>query len=256
MDTSAMRVVVPVAGLWTSRDAPRTVDEPAVANVPDLEAWLSAMDAEGPDGANGRGGLVDRLETQVLRGEEVVVVSAGGSLGLSGDSVDGWVQVVCPAQTTTKDVRGYPGWVRAAHVAATVGAQDDLEPLQPTAVPGAEDFLAAARSYGSAPYLWGGLTRDGIDCSGLVHLALRELGVLVPRDAADQQSAVPALDASCVRPGDLYFFARDGQPAHHVGIVTDAGSMIHAPMTGAVVVEERLDEERLATLCGAARIFP
>ena len=83
-----------------------------------------------------------------------------------------------------------------------------------------------------------------------------DLGVVVPRDAGDQQRALPEVGLADARPGDLYFFARAGRPAHHVGVVTAPMRMVHAPETGAVVTEEDVSPVRRATLVGAARPLP
>ena len=77
-------------------------------------------------------------------------------------------------------VYAYPGWVRT----------DALEEGEGEVVTdSAGPPLEVARSYLGAPYLWGGMTEAGIDCSGLVHMAYRRTGRLVPRDAHDQDAA-------------------------------------------------------------------
>src|SRR5207247_1259750 len=75
----------------------------------------------------------------------------------------------------------YPGWLRAE----TLDGVTDEDWL----VVCLGDPVEEARSYLGAPYEWGGLTEKGIDCSGLVHMAYRRLGRLVPRDADQQEAA-------------------------------------------------------------------
>jgi len=108
------------------------------------------------------------------------------------------------------------------------------------------------RRFVGRPYLWGGLGSWGTDCSGLVHLAYRSLGLVVPRDASDQHAA----SRPVARPqsGDLYFFAHDGQAAHHVGIATGDGRILHAPGSDRAVEEVTLPPDRAASLLGAGRI--
>ena len=148
---------------------------------------------------------------------------------------------------------GQPGRLDVADVvyrpgAFTTGADPDA-------------VAAVARRFVGLAYLWGGTSGWGIDCSGLVHLALRVHGVAVPRDAHDQHSAMAAVALDDVRPYDLLFFARPGQPAHHVGFATETGPagqlrMLHAPESGQLVEEALLAADRRETLAGAARIRP
>jgi cell wall-associated NlpC family hydrolase len=160
--------------------------------------------------------------TSLAVGEEVLVVEAQGN----------WTRVLAPDQPSHLDPAGYPGWVRTDALAA-------------------DDPLAVARGFLGTPYVWGGLGQDGLDCSGLVHLSFRAIGVRVPRDAADQAAAAtPVQDP---RPGDLYFFGRDDEPVSHVGFVTELG-ILHASDTASAVVEEPLADERRATLLGAGRL--
>ena len=97
-------VCVPVATVWRSPESPREIDEPATRDIPDVAVWATAMDAET------RLGLHGRTETQLLMGEPVIVLAEH----------HGWSQVVAPWQPSSADERGYPGWVRSAHLAQPV----------------------------------------------------------------------------------------------------------------------------------------
>jgi cell wall-associated NlpC family hydrolase len=236
MPTSTV-VTVSATMLWREPTSPRDLDAPAVADHPDVVAWLAGLDAV----EDGRIALHGRVETQLVLGEPVQVIGTR----------EDWRQVVCPWQPSSTDPRGYPGWIPAAHLgqadtAGSAGPTADAEVTGPA-------LLARARQHLGLAYLWGGMSTYGLDCSGLVHLSLRTLGLLVPRDAHDQQDAATPVSLDAVRPGDLLFFARDGQPAHHVGIATGDGRMLHAPETGAVIVEEPLTPERRTSLSGAGR---
>ena len=259
-DVSTRRyVTVPVTTLWTSPTAPREIDAPAVASPPDVEAWLADLDA-----AEERLGLHGRVLTQLELGEPVDVVddadNPDGTDGTDHTADARWLQVVAPLQPSSLDARGYPGWVLAAHVGAgspghsplgaTAGSASTVADLEVDA----DEFISTARQHLGLPYLWGGMCDAGLDCSGLVHLSLRRLGVVVPRDADDQYDACEPISAADARPGDLFFFAHEGKRPHHVGIVTGPGRMLHAPQTGARIVEEDLSEARRDTLIGAGRL--
>jgi cell wall-associated NlpC family hydrolase len=88
------------------------------------------------------------------------------------------------------------------------------------------DFVAVAERFLGVPYLWGGKTSLGIDCSGLVQIALTASGVACPRDSDMQEqalgAALPINDLAGLRRGDLIFWKG------HVAIVRDEGSIVHA----------------------------
>ena len=105
----------------------------------------------------------------------------------------------------------------------------------------ARDFVEVAERFVGVPYLWGGRTRIGIDCSGLVQMALMAAGHEAPRDSDMQQAEigsevlVPAsLDG--LQRGDLVFWPR------HVGIMIDGVMMVHANAHHMAVVSETLPE--------------
>jgi len=105
------------------------------------------------------------------------------------------------------------GYVPAVHL-APVGRHE-------------RDFIAVADRFVGAPYLWGGKTVFGVDCSGLLQVALTACGVVCPRDSDMQEEAVGAaitVDAelSGLQRGDLIFWK------DHVAIIRDRASLIHA----------------------------
>lgn len=106
--TDVREVAVPVATVWTSADAPRDLDAPATADLPDPAGWVATLDAEGT--AERRLGLHGRTLSQLLLGEPVQVLEEHGD----------WARVAALWQDSSNDERGYPGWVRRAHLDAPV----------------------------------------------------------------------------------------------------------------------------------------
>jgi cell wall-associated NlpC family hydrolase len=104
-----------------------------------------------------------------------------------------------------------------------------------------ENLVATARMFFGVPYLWGGTSSKGFDCSGFASTVFWLNGTLLPRDAGQQWDVGEAVDTSAgfdaVRPGDLVFFG-DGESAggrprvDHVGISLGGGTFIHAPSSG------------------------
>jgi gamma-D-glutamyl-L-lysine dipeptidyl-peptidase len=232
-------VRVDVATMWSRPTAPRALDASATADEPDMCAWTSALDVDA------RLGLHGRTETQLLRGEPVEILEEGSA---------GWVRVAAPWQPSPKHPRGYPGWVRSAHLAPEAAAAARTPPPQ---VLDAEPVAITdwARRFVGLQYLWGGLSRYGLDCSGLVHLTFREAGLVVPRDASAQHAAARPVPLGEERTGDLYFFAGDDGRVFHVGFVTGRLRMLHAPETAQRIEDAPLAADRQATLAAAGRFL-
>jgi cell wall-associated NlpC family hydrolase len=90
-----------------------------------------------------------------------------------------------------------------------------------------------------APYLTGGRSPAGFDCSGFVWYVFDRQGVPMPRTVAEQWRTGRAVRRERIEPGDLVFFDTSGRPATHVGIAVGAGGFVHAPSSrGEVRVEQ------------------
>ena len=105
-------VRVPVATVWTSPEAPRELDACAVADLPDMTAWIAELDAEGT--MERRHGLHGRTLTQLLLGEPALVLEERGE----------WARVAALSQRSSAHEEGYPGWVRRAHLGRPVDRAD------------------------------------------------------------------------------------------------------------------------------------
>lgn len=91
-----------------------------------------------------------------------------------------------------------------------------------------EMVIKLANKFLFSPYLWGGRSPFGLDCSGFVQVVYKMVGIQLPRDAKDQIYEGDVIDfISQVKPGDLAFFSKEGR-VHHVGIILDNQRVIHA----------------------------
>jgi peptidoglycan DL-endopeptidase CwlO len=94
--------------------------------------------------------------------------------------------------------------------------------------------VSIAQRYLGVPYVWGGASPSGFDCSGLAMYCYAQVGISLSHGATDQQRASHPVPLNALLPGDLVFFG-SASYSHHVGIYVGGGQMIDAPHTGAVV---------------------
>ena len=99
----------------------------------------------------------------------------------------------------------------------------------------AQQIVSAAYSFLGIPYVWGGTTTEGFDCSGMVQAAHAAAGISIPRVSWDQGAAGVEVSASEALPGDIVYYG------WHVGIYIGNGQMIHAPEEGDVVKISTVD---------------
>ncbi|MEE0546874.1 MAG: NlpC/P60 family protein [Peptococcaceae bacterium] len=92
-----------------------------------------------------------------------------------------------------------------------------------------EQIVETAMKYIGVPYVWGGTSPSGFDCSGLVQYVYAENGISIPRVTYTQQAAATPVSFSDLQPGDLVFW---GGSAYHVGIYIGDGKYIHSPAPG------------------------
>ena len=181
---------------------------------------------------------------------------------------------------------GYLGWIStdAIRVMDGTGFEHALDPTSewkratptfeshatvPSSIPSSTmkqlAIISQAQLLLGTPYLWGGKTPDGIDCSGLVQSTFAKHGILLPRDA-DQQANVGRLVATrwfkdALLPGDLLFFVSPKRGnVHHVAIYLGAGKYIEAAgkdvhVSSMTPGDEEYDAERVATFGWARRVI-
>jgi peptidoglycan DL-endopeptidase CwlO len=111
--------------------------------------------------------------------------------------------------------------------------------------------VGVAMQFLGVPYVWGGASPSGFDCSGLIMYAYAQIGVSLPHHAASQYAMGSPVSRDALEPGDLVFFNGLG----HAGIYIGGGQFIHAPHTGDVVKISSLSDSWYAsTWVGARRL--
>jgi gamma-D-glutamyl-L-lysine dipeptidyl-peptidase len=274
-------VNVPVATVWTTPDSARDLDAPAVSNPVLIKEWLGSLTNET------RLALCDenRIQSQALFGQEVLVI----------EEEEGWSHVIVIDQPSSKDERGYPGWIPSIQISKNIDriegdsfaivkveftdlvTEDDIKELELSFLTSlsiekeegdrlavctplgtryvrredvyissaavsdqlgsGHDIVRAGEAFLDLPYLWGGMSSYGFDCSGFSYSMCKANGYVIPRDAGDQAKEGKRVALDDLKPGDLLFFAyEEGKGSiHHVAIYYGDGKMIHSPNTGKTI---------------------
>jgi len=154
----------------------------------------------------------------------------------SKENHEGWIQVKLPGQTKA--------WIQSGDV---------ISDARPLSIP---ESIELAKRFLGIPYLWGGSSSFGFDCSGFTQMLVHERGITMPRDA-DQQaewSGVTAVERKDLQAGDLLFFGSSAKEITHTGMYIGDGQFIHDTTNGHPVVQiSRLDDEPWTKLLVACR---
>jgi cell wall-associated NlpC family hydrolase len=141
---------------------------------------------------------------------------------------------------------------QAAAVSSTVVGASASTPEGASVVPSSavgSQVVSIAMSYLGVPYVWGGSTPSGFDCSGLVMYSFAQIGISLPHSSYAQANMGSYVPYDQLQPGDLVFFDGDG----HVGMYIGGGEYVNAPYTGAVVRVDSLSSGWAASHYSGAR---
>ncbi|MGI8619190.1 MAG: C40 family peptidase [Gemmatimonadaceae bacterium] len=213
--------------------------------------------------------------SQALRGHELELIEERGTwwLARGADDYEGWIHCgyltltgparngAAPAHAWDSDaplslgcvVRGFAGGIHALPLGALVpgevqivaGEVLTLEERRREFIPRGETIVASARRlFSGTPYMWGGVTPWGADCSGLVQSIFALHGIPLPRDAWQQGGAGTELEEGhdTLQPGDLLFFSeRDDRRMTHVAISAGGPDIVHLAVARGGYAVESLD---------------
>lgn len=187
-------------------------------------------------------------EPDVTRHKPVVTIPFGVRLEIAAEKSDtaneatatasheGWVQVYLPDRRNA--------WIQASDV---------VSDPKPISIP---ESIELGKRFLGLPYLWGGRSSYGFDCSGFTQMLVRARGINMPRDA-DQQAAwsgVIAVERKDLQPGDLLFFGASAKTIVHTGMYIGDGQFIQDATNGHPVVQiSRLDDDPWTKLLVACR---
>ncbi len=189
-------------------------------------------------------------EPDVTRHKPVVTVPFGARLESVAEKSD------AENKATAKQDQSHEGWIEVYlpdRRNAWIQASDVIADPKPMSIP---ESIELGKRFLGLPYLWGGRSSFGFDCSGFTQMLVRARGVNMPRDA-DQQAAwsgVVPVERKDLQPGDLLFFGASAKSITHTGMYIGDGQFIQDTTNGRPVVKiSRLDDDPWTRLLVACR---
>ncbi|WP_162805794.1 C40 family peptidase [Sporosarcina sp. PTS2304] len=286
---------VSVAAVWTDPDAARLVDLPALNHPVQLEKWLGQLTFQDRLALSEEKRIQTQLlygETVIVEdivGDWAKVIACSQKSRKDSRGYPGWVPLVQLSMREQPRARqlvkvtareamltersGEPFLRVSFNTVFPSGLPQDkrlhvwtphgwklirasaVEPVEEVAI---TNPLIVGKKFIGLPYLWGGVSSWGFDCSGFVYSMWKACGMILPRDACDQAEAGRSisLDQEDWQIGDLLFFREDeASSIHHVGIYAGYGRMLHAPSTGRCIEQIRLlGTEYAENVCSVRRV--
>ncbi len=199
-------------------------------------------------------------EPDVARHKPVVTIPFGARLERVTEKLDAANQATpnqaTPNQAAAKQSPGPEGWIEVYlpdRRNAWIQASDVVADPKPLSIP---ESIELGKRFLGLPYLWGGRSSFGFDCSGFTQMLVGARGLNMPRDA-DQQAAwsgaVP-VERNDLQPGDLLFFGASAKSIVHTGMYIGDGQFIQDTTSGHPVVQiSRLDDDPWTKLLVACR---
>lgn len=156
----------------------------------------------------------------------ITVIPNGGYVSIN-EVIPGWLSVTYNSQI---------GYVCSDYVAVYY----DAMPSRAQSSSKGQAVVELAKQYLGTPYVYGGSSPSGFDCSGFVYYIYKQMGVTLNRTSYDQMNNGSYVDKSQLQPGDIVGFRSSNGSIGHVGIYVGNGMMIHSPQTGDVVKYESI----------------